>query len=300
MKKVLIVLGGGIGNIVQATPMIQAIANENWTIDLKLECNSSNDVNDIFNLNCIRKIVKNVEEKYDYQLNGPFTSGKKYSCKKFITPKIHYAQHIPEAKIYYNLAVQMGIKSKLVDSKINVPDSGYDPKPETVAIYPGSKHNWAMKRWDKYDELSYYFNNVIVVGTKKDIESHGSPSWIEKKWNWPKNVEFFYGSLSEQAYTISKCKMFIGNDGGLSHVACATGVPTFVLFGPSSDIKNKPYGQNAHVVAIDLPCRPCQFNKGPDGKQIFGSDKGNCYLNMKCMREMSTKYVLNVIKKNIN
>ena len=48
--KVLIILGGGIGNIVQATPAIQAIASEKWTVDLKLECNSSRDVFEIFKL----------------------------------------------------------------------------------------------------------------------------------------------------------------------------------------------------------------------------------------------------------
>lgn len=297
--KVLVILGGGIGNIINGTAMLQTLAKEKWIVDLKLECNSSNDVYEIFQLPCIRQIVKDVTDKYDYQLNGPFTSGKVYPCKKVIKPSLQYAQHIPEARVYYSLATQMGITTKLPDAKIVIPTSGYDPPKGSVAIYPGSKHNWAMKRWDKYDELAKRFKHVVVVGTKKDIASHGEPAWIKKPWKWPKNVEFFYGTLSQQAYTISKCDMFIGNDGGLSHLSSCTGTPTFVIFGPSSVIKNKPFTRNAYAIAIDLSCRPCQFVKGTDGKQIFNSDKADCPLHMKCMKDMSVEYVMKKIKEII-
>lgn len=294
--KVLMILGGGIGNIVQATPTIQAIAREKWIIDLKLECNSSADVFEIFKLPCVRNIVKEAVEEYDYQLNGPFTKGTRYKVKKTIRPSIHYAQHVPEARCYFSMAIQMGITSNLPDAKIVVPKSGYDPPKGSVAIYPGSKQNWAMKRWDKYDELAKQFKHVVVVGTKKDIESHGKPTWIETPWNWPKNVEFFHGTLSEQAYTISKCDIFIGNDGGLAHVAAATGTPTFVLFGPSSTIKNKPFTKKSYAIAIDLDCRPCQFVK-IKGKTIFDSGRSNCPNDMKCMRDMSVDFVIKKIKE---
>jgi len=297
LRKILFICGGGIGNIVQSLPAIQAISSEKCIVDLKLECNSSKDVNEIFKLPCVRQIVENPTEEYDYQLNGPFTSGRRYRSKNYIKPNLNYAQHVPEAKIYFSMAVQMGITAKLPDAKIAVPLSGYDPPKGSVAIYPGSKHNWAMKRWDKYDELAKHFKHVVIVGTKKDVISHGDPTWITDPWKWPENVEFYHGSLSEQAYAISKCDKFIGNDGGLGHVAAATGIPTFILFGPSSNIKNKPFTKHSYVIAIDLPCRPCQFNKGPDGKQIFDGGKSNCPLDMKCMREMSVDYVLKKIKE---
>jgi ADP-heptose:LPS heptosyltransferase len=295
--KVLMILGGGIGNIVQATPAIQAIASEKWIVDLKLECNSSKDIYEIFNLPCVRNIIKGeVTEEYTYQLNGPFTSGKKYNCQKTIRPNMNYAQHIPEAKIYFSMAIQMGITAKLPDAKIIVPSSGYDPPKGSVAIYPGSKHNWAMKRWDKYDELAKEFKHVVLVGTKKDITSHGDPTWIKNPWKWPKNVETYQGTLAEQAYTISKCDIFIGNDGGLGHVAAATGIPTFILFGPSSNIKNKPFTKHSYVIAMDLECRPCQFVK-LNGKSIFDGGKSNCPHEMKCMKDMSVDYVLKRIKE---
>lgn len=292
------VLGGGIGNIVQATPAIKAIAEEGHHIDLNLHCNSSNEVKRLFEIPGVCSVYMNAEKldrKYDFQLNGPFTPGKKHT-KIVIKPRFHYAKHRPEAEVYYDLAKQIGIKTPMGDAEINIGEHGWIPDSESVAIYSGSKPDWAMKRWDKYDVLARKFKKVMLVGTREDIDSHGNPTWITRPFKWPSHCQKVIGPIQNVAYTISKCKMFIGNDGGLAHVAAATGVPTFVLFGPSSDKKNKPYAKNAHVIAIDLPCRPCQFAKR-NGQQIFDGGKGNCYLNMKCMREMSVDFVVEKINE---
>lgn len=299
---VLMVLGGGIGNIIQATPAIKTIASEGHRVDLCLHCNSSQDIKDIFNIEAVTSIYVNKSPSliYDWQLNGPFTPGKQYQAKNKYRTKVHYAQHIPEANVYYDLAQHIGIKTKMLNAEVCIEKSRLVPKHlDTVAIYPGSKFNWAMKRWDKYDELANKFEHVAIVGTKQDIHSHGNPTWIKKPWSWDKKVEFVSGSLKEMAYFLSKCKMFIGNDGGLSHIAAATGIPTFVLFGPSSYIKNKPFAKNAHVIAIDLPCRPCQFRADEKGQQIFDGNKFGCPQNMKCMKEMSSNYVYQKISESI-
>jgi ADP-heptose:LPS heptosyltransferase len=297
-NKLLFVLGGGIGNIVQATPAIKCAYKHKYKIDLYLTCNSSIDLK-IFSINHVNKIYLNpppLNIKYEYQLQGPFTPNFKSNCKKIIKSKINYAQHIEEAYVYKSLIEQIGIYDNLENVEINFANKGFVPKENTVAIYCGSKPNWAMKRWDKYDELAKHFENVLIVGTKEDIESHGNPAWIKRKWAWPKHVKFTTGKLQEIAFTISKCKMFIGNDGGLSHVAAATGVKTFVLFGPSSFVKNKPFSKNAHAIGIDIPCRPCQF-KSINGQQIFRSNESSCPFKMKCMSDMSVNFVLEEIKK---
>jgi ADP-heptose:LPS heptosyltransferase len=303
MKTVLFVLGGGIGNIVQATPAIKAISESGYIVDLLLHCNSSKDVVDIFSIPEVRKVYleKLPPQKYDFQLRGPFTPGKVHNATKSLTTRVNYAQHIEEAKVYYDLAKQMGVTRPMGNASVNVGTKGPDPElpGETVAIYPGSKHNWAMKRWNKYDELAKHFKSVLLVGSKSDIHSHGNPAWIKRHWKWPKHVKFQIGSLQETAHAISKCKMFIGNDGGLAHVAAGTGVPTFVIFGPSSVVKNKPYATNAHAITLDLACRPCQFVAGPDGKQIFGGDKADCPYNLKCLRDLQVNNVLKQIRNHI-
>jgi ADP-heptose:LPS heptosyltransferase len=300
--KVLVVLGGGIGNIVQATPAIKLIASAGHIVDLRLFCNSTKDVKDIFKIPSVRKIFIRLEdqnaEKYDVQLNGPFTPGKKFPAKRHLKTRTNYAQHKEEAKVYADLADQIGIKWRQMPAiEINPGKHGPEPKHEdTVAIYPGSKPDWAMKRWDKYDQLASKFKHVTLVGTPSDIDSHGNPAWIKKPWKWPSNVSRFHGTLKEAAHYISKCKIFVGNDGGLAHVAGGCGIPTFVLFGPTSVIKNKPFGPNAHAVAISLKCRPCQFKKG---KQYFRERGNDCPFHMKCMKDMSVDFVYNEIAKKV-
>jgi len=300
-KKILFVLGGGIGNIVQATPAIQAAYNAGYVVDLYLHCNSSNDL-DIFKIPEVRNLYKGKwpNEEYDFQLNGPFTPGKHARSKNVLKTKFNYVQHKPEYNVYWNLIEQIGITSSVPYAKINIGNKGIVPKHvDSVAFYCGSKSRWAMKRWDKYDELSNHFEHVYVVGKSDDVCSHGDPAWIDKKWKWPKHVEFVLNKpLQEMAYFISKCKMFIGNDGGLAHVAAATGIDTFVLFGPSSDIKNKPYAAKSHVIAIDLECRPCQFNTLKKKPEYFKDGGNDCPLHMKCMRDMSVDFVMNKVKQS--
>jgi len=297
MKTVLFVLGGGIGNIVQATPAIKAIAASGFVVDLKLHCNSTKNVESIFSIPAVRKVFVKTDpiDVYNYQLNGPFTSKFKHKAKKFLKTRIYYAQNAPEFNVYFDLARQLGVSGIIPEIEINLPQKGFKPEhQDTVAIYPGSKPNWAMKRWNKYDHLAAQFKHVMVVGTHNDIHSHGNPTWITKPWKWPKNATFFQGGLQEVAYAISKCKMFIGNDGGLAHIAAATKIPTFVLFGPSSQIKNRPYAKKAHVIALCLKCQPCQF-KTANGQQIFNANHSNCMHDMKCMRKMSVQYVMSKI-----
>lgn len=300
-KKVLFVLGGGIGNIIQAIPAVRCLAESGLSVDLFVECDSTKSL-EIFKTKYVNKIIsRKPEDVYDVQLNGPFTSGQKYRSRQFLKSRINYAQHIPETEVYADLVRQLGIQCELKDTEINCGFFNHIKiQPNTVAIYPGCKSNWPMKRWDKYDLLAKKFNKVLLVGSKEDIYSHGNPPWIKKNWNWPENTTPFTGSLQEVSYAISQCKFFIGNDGGLSHVAAATGIPTFVLFGPSSHIKNKPFSKKCFSISINLRCSPCQFKLDTNNNPIFDSGKCDCPFKIKCMKDMSVDFVFEKINSILN
>ena len=62
-------------------------------------------------------------------------------------------------------------------------------------------------------------------------------------------------SLAEVAACLQRCRLYVGNDSGLMHLAAATGIPTLGLFGPSRVSEYAPVGRRtAFVVA-----------PGPDG-----------------------------------
>ena len=56
------------------------------------------------------------------------------------------------------------------------------------------------------------------------------------------------GDLRRVAGYLSHCRLFIGNDSGLMHLAAAAGAPTLGLFGPSPDVHYRPWGPRAAFV----------------------------------------------------
>jgi heptosyltransferase-2 len=66
-------------------------------------------------------------------------------------------------------------------------------------------------------------------------------------------------TLAEAAELIAGARAVIAIDNGLAHVAAALGVPTVVLFGATSETKNRPLGPRVRLMTRPLPCRPCQM-----------------------------------------
>lgn len=54
--------------------------------------------------------------------------------------------------------------------------------------------------------------------------------------------------LLTAAAALKRCRLFVGNDTGLTHIAAACGVPTLGLFGPSPVEQYAPWGRNAATV----------------------------------------------------
>lgn len=64
-------------------------------------------------------------------------------------------------------------------------------------------------------------------------------------------------TVGQLAAILSRCRLLLANDGGVAHLAAASGVPVVAVFGPSNDAAWRPLGST--VVAADLPCRPCFY-----------------------------------------
>lgn len=62
--------------------------------------------------------------------------------------------------------------------------------------------------------------------------------------------------LGDVGALLRRCRLFVGNDSGLMHLAAATGIPTLGLFGPSRHSEYAPAGKVAYALAAP----------GPEGK----------------------------------
>jgi len=78
---------------------------------------------------------------------------------------------------------------------------------------------------------------------------------------------------------------FIGNDSGISHLVAFTGIPTVVIFGPSSPKRWKPFGRSVEVLRSETDCSPC-----------FETGISDCK-EMKCLEGITPEMVINTFLK---
>ncbi|MBI4529459.1 MAG: glycosyltransferase family 9 protein [Deltaproteobacteria bacterium] len=63
--------------------------------------------------------------------------------------------------------------------------------------------------------------------------------------------------LAQLAALLSRCDLYLGNDGGVSHLAAALGAETVALFGPTDPARWRPRGRSVTVMTLNVECSPC-------------------------------------------
>ncbi len=129
------------------------------------------------------------------------------------------------------------------------------PKNKILAVAPVT--NWKRKNWplSRYKTL---ISNIIKNRKKyniSDIFILGSPAenylceQLKSKINYSKVYNIAGNNDILTTYELLKsCKIFIGNDSGLTHLAAATNNKTLALFGPSKNERYKPWGKNSFFI----------------------------------------------------
>lgn len=178
-----------------------------------------------------------------------------------------------------------------------------------IAIYPGSGDYALSRRWlpvnfaDVAVSLIKEFNaDIVLVGSKSE---YGISEQVQALMRGH-SVTIATGqtSLHEAAAILETCDLFIGNDGGLMHLAAALNVPVVAIFGPTNAAAWRPYGwqseseANAVIVQanIDLPCRPCLYQ----GKEL--GHRLGC-MARPCLNTITAKQVISasrqILTKNL-
>ena len=163
----------------------------------------------------------------------------------------------------------------------------------SIAI--GASANWPAKIWPSknFVKLIQMFLKEKQFGKKKSIVFFGSSKDLKNIKKITKHlkkfkVKNFCGKLNliEVAAHLKKCKIFIGNDSGLMHIASASGIPTLGLFGPSLESRYAPKGNNAYYIRTKKT-----FNQLTGAKNFDWNTKKNL------MNSLSVKSVFKKIKK---
>ncbi len=150
-----------------------------------------------------------------------------------------------------------------------------------IGINPGA--GWITKCWDtgKYailcDKLAQKDYKVIL--TWGPGEQDTVDKIVDKTTNKP--IIACNTTVNQLTELISRCSLYVAGDTGPLHIAAALGVPTLALYGPSSPIRNGPYGQGHKIIYHELSCSNCYKRK--------------C-ASIECMELISVEEVLQAIR----
>jgi len=254
-----------------------------------------------------------------------------YQYYFYIQNDNHSSKVMSEIEQYLSV-VQALFPSEIQNRSLPGLKADFSPMVKALAIedkyvlYPGGSSVHSARRWPHYRELIELLgeNKWVIVGGKDDTNfaySYIYPAFLgrvlpqkllnsKNLWTALKNMHILkpyahFNDLGERrnAYIekfswgelvaiFKSCKQFIGNDGGLMHLAAAAGSNGLVLFGPSSALKNKPYNLNVRPVYRNYPCQPCQFGVGRVKLVPYYM---NCPYGIRCLESIPASEIFNML-----
>jgi ADP-heptose:LPS heptosyltransferase len=239
---------------------------------------------------------------------GTLTGNLKQACQGLIlhinpfpqwTERIHLTDHLLRELSRYGFPPSEKIPRLFLSEKdkdwgksfCRVKGLTDEEKSKAIVVHPGSGSKKKVWPLDRFLELIHYFQGhfnsriLIVLGPAEGPEvqkAFGGMEW-ELALTAPLLVKGL--SLLELASVMEGCRLFIGNDSGITHMAAALGIPTIAIFGPSDHKIWFPKGEKVFVVRKELNCSPCSEERFVQCK------------NLECLREVGVGDVLEGIRE---
>ena len=186
-KRILVHLGGGVGNVIQATPMINCLSRAGWSVDLCVQADNEGTVDLFKDWNAVGSVSSLASDfassSYNCYIIGLCVTADTVRFKNFekaISIRLDYSNHdiphISEAGLYLNvarmLAPDIGVNYETYCGKSS--RDFPEISPATCILSPGGKFGFAIKKWDRYDLLAERFRDVAVVGLGRDLDISNS------------------------------------------------------------------------------------------------------------------------------
>jgi ADP-heptose:LPS heptosyltransferase len=263
-------LASGIGNIVLATPLLQALGELGFSIDVYLDadCPQTADLlrpwSVVRQVHCGHGAGARAHVGYDILIPAipPFywqRFARHYQGSTRVVRRPPDALFARDEQAYYlAFARALGYPSD-AEPTCSLPIA---PLPDdsraslgTIVLAPGCKTGrMAAKRWPFFASLADRFDDVVIVGTGDDLADHDG-----RPFRFPRHARSFVDRLTlrETAELMASAGVVVANDAGLGHVAGAVGTRTVMLFGPTGDRCLGKLPDNVTVMRAGLACEPC-------------------------------------------
>lgn len=292
-KTALVTVGEGYGNIVMATPTIAAVHAMGYLVDVLVESHQPDAATLLAGWDAVdtiyleRRTLQNAANlrKYDAVIRTVWTRGGALDAGPEFLPDPLPRQTVHEAHVNLSAARALGYAGPMPDPHVEM-ELPFWPLPDRfITVAPGyggrNRTAWARKRWPHWREFcglehDLTGTHIVVLGTEADEEpwmSGPSRPWLHNSCGRT--------SIRGAAGVIERSEILISLDNGLAHIGAAVNRPVVVLFGATSEVKNRPLGKNVNVVTADLDCRSCQMT--PRWERCS---------DYRCMRDISVDAVL--------
>jgi ADP-heptose:LPS heptosyltransferase len=210
--------------------------------------------------------------------------------------------------------------SKLIEKDPGAKIKG--PLDQLTAFYPGCNSINPVKRWPHFESLEKLigYSKVIWIAGKQDLDYSSSYShlkittalfpqrfinnrtiwnvfkrlgllkaWAHYSFKGKDNVFIQKFDWAELVYIFRRCRSFVGNDGGIMHLAAVSGAKGIAIFGPTSVEKNRPHNDKINCIKMDFPCQPCQFGAGGI---YMAKGQINCPFGVKCLDQLKPEEIV--------
>ena len=162
---------------------------------------------------------------------------------------------------------------------------------QAIVIYPGSSGNGGnIRRWpiERFVQLG---ENLVAQGEQVVIAGGADESALVTYFGSDVHVWIKRFSLFEWSYFFRyKTKLFIGTDGGLSHVAIAQGAKTLTISGPNLGSKWADFSKKSFM-QHPISCSPCI-------KNYLGQVPQHCKRgDLACLQRIEVTHVIQRIEQ---
>ena len=292
MKRALILVGAGYGNIIMATPAIAAVGSMRYAVDVLVESHLPDAATLLAGWNAVNTIYltrdsllrAEAERGYDAVLRTRWNSGGPLSIGPEFKPDALPLRTTHEAAVNLSAARALGYSGPMPAPHVEYDLPFWPLPPRFIAIAPGygglRREDWARKAWLYWQEFcdrcrECTDTEILVLGAECDSE----PWMDDSSRPWLHNL-CGRTSIRGAAGVISRSDRLITLDNGLAHIGGALGRPVVVLFGATSEFKNRPLGRDVRMLCADMDCRPCQMTTRWDACSDY-----------RCMHEISVEKV---------
>jgi hypothetical protein len=167
------------------------------------------------------------------------------------------ARHLAALGLHYvPVPFQLAIADRSGEEAVELPGPW-------LAVAPGSgqvRKNWPLSHYYEVSRTLAWRFSLKVVWLAGPAEEAGLP-YLNGLAQAQGHLLVANRPLARVARILSRCRLYLGNDSGLTHLAAAVGIDVLALFGPTNPRVWAPLGPHVHTLVASCPQAPCAVSR---------------------------------------